>query len=145
MSNAKTLLTGLVSGLGLVVSGGYFVFLLTRRDDSAERALWARLEPPGTYERRRRRRTLGMAMMALISVVFFLGANYMNPEPHPRLALLFWVVLLTLLMWLCVLAMIDLADARRLRQRLLQASREMFYEEMGRCKPTGQPRDEEEG
>ena len=34
-------------------------------------------------------------------------------------------------MWLCVLALIDLSEVRRLRRTLLIASREMLYREMG--------------
>jgi len=129
------LLTGLVSGMGLAVSGAYFVGLLRRKENPAERALWTKLDLPELYEQRRRRRTLGMTIMALISVAFFLGANFINPQVRPRAALAFWLVLLILLVWLCGLALVDLADLRRLRGGLRGAARRMFYEEMGRPYP----------
>jgi uncharacterized membrane protein len=133
---AHTLLTGAVSGLGLTVSAGYFLRRLIKGDDPAARALWAKLDLADVYERRTRRRSLGMAIMALISVVFFVGANDLSPDSHPRVALLFWVVLLILLLWLCLLAFVDLAEARELRKRLLAASREMFFKDVSRCSPT---------
>jgi len=140
VAELHTVLTGLISGVGLVVPAVYFVGRAVQGDDSAARALWARLDLPHVYDRRRRRRTLGMAIMALISVVFFLGANYIDPRPHPNLSLLFWIVLLVMLVWLCVLALVDLAEVRRLRKRLLIAARQMFKEELGQCDPTGETR-----
>ena len=98
--------------MGLAVSGAYFVGLLRRKENPAERALWTKLDLPELYEQRRRRRTLGMTIMALISVAFFLGANFINPQVRPRAALAFWLVLLILLVWLCGLALVDLADLR---------------------------------
>lgn len=132
MSRLHLLLTGLVSGMGLIVSAVYFLGRLGAKDDSAERALWAKVDLPELYDRRRRRRTLGMAMMALISVVFFFGANFLNPQVYPPLAVAFWAVLLVLLMWLCLLALADLGDVRRLRSRLHEATRQMLYDEMGK-------------
>lgn len=133
MSDLHSLLTILISGLGLLVPIVYFVSRLIRRDDTATRAFWARLGSAEIYERRQRRRALGMAIMALISVVFFLGTRFLNPRPNPNLALLFWGVLLLLLAWLCILAMIDLIEARHLRRRLLGAARGMFLAGMRQC------------
>ena len=142
--NLHTILTGLISGLGLSVATLYLIGRLRQKDDSQDRALWAKLDMPEAYDRRRRRRALSMAIMALISVVFFIGANYLDPKPHPHVALLFWVVLLILLIWLCALAMIDLAEIRKLRTRLPLAARKLFYEEMGRCQAPTHVADDEE-
>jgi len=144
VAELHTVFTGLISGLGLVVPGVYFVGRLVNKDHSRDRALWAKLDLPEAYDRRRRRRSLGMAMMAVISVVFFVGANYMNPRLHPDLALLFWIVLLLLLVWLCVLAMIDLAEVRRLRRRLLGAARQLLREEMTQCDPMDRTQNDEQ-
>ena len=144
MASVHTILTGLISGLGLTVATVYLIGRLTKKDDPEHRALWAKLDMPEAYDRRRRRRALSMAIMALISVVFFVGANYLDPQPHPHLAILFWVLLLILLMWLCALAMIDLAEIRKLRTKLPLAAHKLFYEEMGRCRPAKNTADDGE-
>jgi CDP-diglyceride synthetase len=145
VSELHTLLTALISGMGLLIATVYFVRRWITRNDSGARAFWAKLEAVEVYDRRRRRRDLGMAIMALISVVFFVGSNYLNPRPHPHMALLFWLVLLALLIWLCALALIDLAEVRRLRNRLMHAARGMFYEEMRQCDTGAQDQHNEEG
>ncbi|MBN1346506.1 MAG: hypothetical protein JXQ73_27705 [Phycisphaerae bacterium] len=145
MAEGQMVLTGLVSGLGLLAPTVYFASRLARKDPQAERAVWSKMGMSEVYDRRHRRRAFGMAMMAVISVVFFLGANYLKPAPSPRLALLFWVVLLGLLLWLCVLAILDLADIGRLRRRLLKASHDMLLEEMSKCEATGQASSDDEG
>jgi hypothetical protein len=137
VSRLNLFLTGVVSGSGLIVSGLYLLNRLMHPDDSVERALWAKLDLPELYERRKRRRALGMANMALISVMFFFGANFLNPRVYPPLALLFWILLLVLLIWLCLLALVDLADVRRLRMGIHDASRRILRDEMERVEPHG--------
>lgn len=90
------------------------------------------------FHRRRRRRTLGMTMMAVISVVFFIGANFVNPAPRPYVSLLFWVVLLILLAWLCVLALMDLADVGRLRRRLIRMTHDEIRKQLSACSRAAQ-------
>jgi threonine/homoserine/homoserine lactone efflux protein len=70
-----------------------------------------------------------MAIMALISVAFFLGVNFVDAEANPRVALWFWIALLSMLVWLCVLALIDLSELRRLRNRLREAARQILADE----------------
>ncbi len=130
MAEAQTILTGIVSGLGVTAPVVYLIRRLQRRGDTSERDLWARFDLPHVYERRRRRRNLGMAMMAVISIVFFVGANFVNPTPHPRAALAFWVLLLGMLAWLCVLAVMDLADVRKLQLRLVDFTQKMLTREL---------------
>ncbi len=139
VNKLHVLISGVVSAVGLLIAGAYFLGLLLHRDDGAERALWARLDMPQAYTRRRRRRTLGMAMMALISVTFFVGANFIRPEASPRAALTFWILLLTLLIWLCGIALVDLAEVRQLRTALHGATRKVFFEEMNRKRTAAEP------
>jgi hypothetical protein len=144
VSGLHIFITALVSGMGLVVSALYLAGRVRGGNDSAERALWARLDAPAAYDRRRRRRTLGMAIMALISVAFFVGVNFVDVETHPRAGLWFWITLLGLLVWLCILALIDLSEIRRLRARLREAARQIradekhLRESLHKSEPTGE-------
>ncbi len=144
MAGSHLFLTGLVSGLGLAAPLVYFGKRLMQGDPDRDREPWAQVGMLSVFYRRRRRRTLGMSMMAVISVVFFIGANFVNPTPHPHASLLFWVVLLILLVWLCVLAMMDLAEVGRLRRRLIEVTQEKIREELLACRRAAESQENED-
>lgn len=114
MSNATQFLTSLLlCGIGLGAAGLYFLF---SRDMSSAVPRWFEDSEAGTA-RRRRRRNLGMAIVAMLSVGTFLGVNLMRPIEHPIAFVLYWLVIMLLVCWLCVLAVVDMLHTLTLHRR----------------------------
>lgn len=76
--------------------------------------------------KRHSRRRLGAGLVLLISAVFFVGVNHLDPTVDPLSWVWMWFVVGLLLMWLFCLAMLDL------RQTVLEhrVRRESFQENL---------------
>ena len=61
----------------------------------------------------RPRRRLGAAICFVLSIMFVLGAHLVDVPDHPRVYAAYWVVMLVLLLWLCMLALKDVRYTRR--------------------------------
>ena len=94
-----------ICALGLSIAGGYF--LLRHCLPRGPAAWWERIDTPRGVHRRTRRRNLGMAIMAVVSMATFLGVNYMEPLRAPAQFVYYWMVVLLLVLWICVLALAD--------------------------------------
>ncbi len=68
-----------------------------------------------------RRRRFGAALMALISAMFLLAVNILGNVRTIDM-LLFWFILLVLLLWLVVIAFLDLRSIADLKQKLRKNS-----------------------
>lgn len=110
-------MTAAISGSGLLCSGSYLLREVAGEGDLA--SWWFRLDSTEGALRRKRRRHLGMAVVALLSIFFFIGINFVDPRVATPVAYLtYWIVILLLLVWLCLLAFNDLRHTRALLQRL---------------------------
>lgn len=115
MAGQATLIgSAVVSGLGLLVAGGY---VAARR--IAERRSARGLYAPQTLTAWRRRRTTAAVLIAVISLAFFVGVNFLQPGSYPLVYVCYWAAVMGLLLWLCVLAVLDIGEARRERRRRL--------------------------
>ncbi len=65
-------------------------------------------------------RRLGAALVALVAVAFFAGANFLKADQAPRVYLAFWCVVLVLIVWMCVLALVDARYTIRMGSRELR-------------------------
>jgi hypothetical protein len=114
--------TAIVSGLGLLLVAGYTWARKTGMSWPARGLI-----EPEARSACHRRRGLGAALIAVISVAFFFGANFFDPHPRPVLFLVYWALVLLLLLWLLALAAVDIwqthRQRRRHQQRLAAAAR----------------------
>ncbi len=107
--------SGLICGLGLLVSGTYF---LGRLPAQAQRdGWWTRLDTAEGTSQRQHRRGLGMAIVATVSLATFAGTNLINPVRFPLHFSAYWLCIAALLVWLCGLALVDILHTRRLLGR----------------------------
>ena len=71
-----------------------------------------------------------MAIMAVVSMATFLGVNYMEPLRAPAQFVYYWMVVLLLVLWICVLALADVWQTllvhRRWRRRQSTDSLERY-------------------
>ena len=110
-------MTVAISGSGLLCSGSYLLREVAGESDLA--SWWFRLDSTEGALRRKLRRHLGMAVVALLSIFFFIGINFVDPRVATPVAYLaYWIVILLLLVWLCLLAFNDLRHTRALVRRL---------------------------
>lgn len=121
--------SGAISGCGLLCSGVYFLGQAGGQDQRPP--WWIRMDTAEGALRRTRRRHMGMALVALLSVFFFIGVNFVDPTDKPAAYLAFWMLLSMLLFWLCLLALSDMLQTRR-QWRILQAQ---IREELRRALP----------
>lgn len=63
-------------------------------------------------------RRLGAAICLLLAIMFVLGIHLLDAETGPRAYVTYWVIMLLLALWLCVLAVRDLLHTRRAIARL---------------------------
>ena len=95
----------MVPGGGVLLFGSYLCLQVTfhrRNVQSAGR---------GTQDRPWR--VQGAAICLLLSVMFFLGVNCLDGRRNPRAFILFWLTMLVLVFWACVLAWVDIRRTRR--------------------------------
>ena len=88
--------SGMISGCGLLCSAVYLLSQLGGAD--APPPWWIRLDTVEGGLRRTRRRHMGMALVALLSVFFFIGVNFFDPADAPVAYLAFWMLLALLLL-----------------------------------------------
>ena len=62
-------------------------------------------------------RRLGAAMVGFVGVMFFAGTNFLDAKASPRDYVLFWFVLLLLILWMCILALVDTFHTLKLRSQ----------------------------
>jgi len=105
----EAILTTGLAAVGLAGSLGY-IALASRRKIPPDAA--------GSAGEDRPWRVWGAVVCGLISVLFYVGLNHVNPHARPRTFLLLWAVVVLLVLTLCVLAGVDIVHTRRrLRER----------------------------
>ena len=110
--------SALLSGSGLLVSIGYLLRAGRRRHGSGPNGVAADPNPFLVQDRPWRR--LGAAICGLVSVMFFVGVNFLDSKREPVTYLVFWIVVFLLIVWLCLLVGIDILRTQRLRAQLTQ-------------------------
>ncbi len=120
MDLTRLVFSGTLCTLGLV----FGVLHLLRRPTAATMAVWEKWDTPAGAERRRRRRRLGAGIVVLISLAFFVGANFLSPDRSPLAYLIYWALVVLLVLWLCGLAMADIVAIRRVQRRMLASMRQ---------------------
>ena len=68
-------------------------------------------------------RRVGAAICLLVSVMFVVGVYVVDTPDHPRAYAGFWVVIMGLVLWLCVLAIKDVRYTQQKLARLRRAKR----------------------
>ena len=58
-----------------------------------------------------------MAITAVVSMATFLGVNYLEPLRAPAQFVYYWMVVLLLVLWICVLALSDVRQTVRVHRR----------------------------
>jgi len=76
------------------------------------------------------RRRFAAVMMITIAICFVLGVKYMQTSPQPSL-IYFWIVLLLLLVWLVILALLDVVQVGYIRREIVHRSRQRLSELVG--------------
>ncbi len=112
ISPSELLVSGLICGMGVLLAAAY---LLTSRPQDGRHGLW-QMESDEAFARRMRRRRLGAALLAAISIGFFIGINVLEPGYAPTGYILYWTTVLTMVIWLIVLGILDLRQTRRMVQ-----------------------------
>lgn len=98
MESARQLiLSGAISTVGLVCA--VWLWRQAAGPKSASRNELLRGDRPW--------RRLGAALVALVAVAFFAGTNFLKPDRAPRAYIAFWCVVLVLIVWMCILALVD--------------------------------------
>ena len=108
--------SALLSGSGLLVSIGYLLRGRGSRQGSRPNHDAADWNPFLIQDRPWRR--LGAAICGLVSVMFFVGVNFLDSKREPVTYLVFWGVVFLLIFWLCLLVGIDILRTQRLRTEL---------------------------
>ncbi len=70
-------------------------------------------------------RRVGAAICVVLSVMFVLGINFPRPVENKIAFLVFWMLILFLLLWLCVLVIKDLLYTRKRLMELKDKLREL--------------------
>lgn len=124
LSNVEFWSSALICGLGISVAGVYF--LSARCCGSDVSPWWSRFDNAQGRQVRTHRRNLGMAVMVVVSAATFLGVNLMDHQPSPIVFGYYWLVVLLMIAWLCLIALADIRHTLRLhrtwRNRRSQAS-----------------------
>jgi hypothetical protein len=105
MPSAPSILALLVA-----VAGWFYLF-----NSKAAKRLDGVEAPAANNRRDRLRRLNGLAMLPL-SLGFYAGSK-INPRPHPIVFLCLWTIVLILLIFVVILAIIDLRLTARLRRK----------------------------
>lgn len=113
MNGRELLVSGLVCGAGVLLAAAY---LLAARTSRVRRGIW-QFESDAAFDTRMRRRRLGAALLAAISLAFFVGVNVLQPARWPAGYLIYWLVVLVMLAWLLGLGVADLLQTRRMLGR----------------------------
>ncbi len=108
--------SALLSGSGLLVSIGYLLRARRCRHGDGPNRVAADPNPFLVQDRPWRR--LGAAICGLVSVMFFVGFNFLDSKREPVTYLVFWIVVFLLIVWLCLLVGIDILRTQRLRAAL---------------------------
>lgn len=113
INGQELLVSGLVSGAGALLAMSYLFVLRATRD---RRGIW-QLESEAAFDTRMRRRRLGAALLAAISLAFFVGVNVLQPARWPAGYIIYWLIVLIMLAWLLGLGVADLIQTRRMLRR----------------------------
>lgn len=66
-------------------------------------------------------RRLGAAICLLLSIMFVVGLYAVDVPANPKAYAAFWLIIMVLVLWLCVLAIKDVLHTRRILQEWRQA------------------------
>ncbi|MHC5108784.1 MAG: hypothetical protein ACYTHJ_02765 [Planctomycetota bacterium] len=103
----KSLLSIIVLVTGVSIAWKYLRF----RPDPNTRG--SRTQPGVIGVSDRPWRRLGAAICLTTAVMFVLGIYLINPERNPAAVATYWLVILLLVVWLCLLAVKDMLHTRR--------------------------------
>ncbi len=141
-STLEFIFSALICALGLSIAGAYF--LLRRWLSQGGLAWWDRIDTPEGVRIRAHRRNLGMAIVAVVSGATFLGINHMDPMSFPVQFVYYWLIMLLLVFWLCVLGLADIRHTLRVhrnwRRRHSDASLERYLQVYHEAHPVRQYR-----
>ena len=119
-----TIVAVFIAVLGLVVAAAYLL-----RPGRVPVGLSTNDPLPNRLRRILVRRRFAAAMMATIAAMFLLGVGLMKiPAPTAVGRLYFWLILLALLLWLVVLAMLDIVQIGAIRRELIHRSQEQLMQ-----------------
>lgn len=105
----------ILCGMGAAAGLAY---LWMARHGSAQEGVWRR-ESEAAYARRVRRRRLGAALLAAVSVGFLAGTGWLDPHLAPLVYIIYWFLILVMLAWLVGLGLLDLLQTRRMFRKPL--------------------------
>jgi hypothetical protein len=71
------------------------------------------------------RRRFGAALMILIAVTFLIASNWYMDVKTPGMTI-FWLLLMLMLLWLLILAGLDIRAVKKLRQQVMNRNYERF-------------------
>jgi hypothetical protein len=114
----------------VLAAGGVFfsVVMIVRTLRAHRRHHQSGVPFPGLLRMTVRRVALG-ALLATVCVMLVLGVAFIEPKTYPRLVGVYWTVVLLLLVWLLVLAVIDLLHAARRLHKFLDWEKEQRKKE----------------
>jgi hypothetical protein len=69
-------------------------------------------------------RRLGAVMVGFVALMYFAGANFLSAERSPRHYVLFWLGVLLMILWMCILALVDTLHTLRLKSMQLRHGRD---------------------
>jgi Ca2+/Na+ antiporter len=72
-----------------------------------------------------RRRRFGAALMILIAITFLIATNWYMDVKTPGMTI-FWLLLMLMLLWLLILATLDIREVKKLRQQIMKQNYERF-------------------
>ncbi len=75
--------------------------------DRLGQTAWERIDTPAGLRFRARRRRLGMAIMAVVSVATFLGVEFLSTVEAPLAFVTYWFIVVLLVLWIGALGLID--------------------------------------
>ena len=115
----RWIFTGILCGGAFLAASGFLLSQFLR-------GVHVDAEMDDSTFRRQSRRRLGAGLVALISAVFFVGVNWIDPRVDVVSYVWMWALVTVLLLWLILLALLDA------RQTLLEhhRRRETFQQEL---------------
>ncbi len=65
-------------------------------------------------------RRLGAVLVGFVALMYFAGTNFLSAERAPRHYLLFWAGVLLMILWMCILALVDAWHTLKLKAKHLR-------------------------
>lgn len=101
----------LIFVFGVALAATHFV--AARGESDAAGHWWTRIDGQEGLRRRNSRRSLGMAIVLVIAFSLLLGSALLDHTRSPSQFAWYWLAVLILVAWLCILALIDISHTLR--------------------------------